>query len=291
MSSRYVRSSGSEEPNVEPWMEQDSKETNAEQQPEPNEELYEIQWQKPCKICRFRNRQMPPEENDERDDETHTPVNEMVEGYWRTRDEMDAMTRKHSKPGDFWYKALSLGKLHRPRFVEIFDKQLATFKCRNMDVKLKTNEWPSHFMGKTSHVESSDGTPVYPNIEDGTYTMYHLVETRYLLQPSEKIASEGGESNGILVDGCLRIGILHGKDGRAVFFYSSDDAALYLEPGWVMLKCQVLPFLRRQQGHKVKGKYCIKGDAEKHTTGTICPWIEIKQVIMLASDLPDFFRG
>ena len=142
----------------------------------------------------------------------------------------------------------------------------------------------AHFQTTTAELRDYQGRTFFPD-DNSNFTVFHMVELRHLVAGHERAPG----SLGILVDGFMRYGIVHG-DGIGVYGYASEPRDLFKNgDGWVFLELKVRPHLTKIK-HGSPGRYVLKSDQENSSIGGPCPDCEIVALHHMYRSLPEFLK-
>jgi len=236
-----------------------------------------------CKICVWRNIVLPGEQGD-MVDECHTPLAILQLYSKRAETNKLIMFAMHEEPPTIWKEICSTETLQSGSpFLQPNDhRSWFRFPLRNM--RPMSLEPSFHFQTQTDFVDDYEGRRVHRD-EDGHFTMYHYTKLEQLVRPSEK--SEG--SGGILNDGGMRYGCMHG-DGIGVYCHASRPYELFSGgDGWVMLELRCHGNLTRVKGGS-RGRYVIKSDQTSESEGAHCTDCEVVAMLHLYESLPNFMK-
>ena len=232
-------------------------------------------------ICVWRNIVLP---SDETVDECHTPL-ALLELSTRSEWNMKIMFASHEELPPLWKLICCTDKLQAgsPFWPPNDPRQWFRFPLRNMRPMSLSPSF--HFQTQTDYVDDYEGRRVHSDAE-GKFTMYHYSKLVNLVQPHEQ--SHG--SRGILKDGGMRYGDMHG-DGIGVYCHASRPYELFSEgDGWVMLELRCHSRLTRVKGRGSRGRYVIKSDQTSQSKGAHCTDCEVVAMLHLYESLPEFMK-
>ena len=222
---------------------------------------------------------MLPEADESPVGDFHTPVHEMHKT--RNEDAVRVQIAMHEEPTPLWKQVVLTNKLHAGVFVS-GNNRWYRYPTRNMR---PLGPMSSHFQTTTAFITGYYGTTVNMDINDGTYTVFHMA----LLTNLVSAHPQAPGSAGILVDAGMRNGSPHG-DGIGVYVYASPPFDLFTEGDqWCMLELKVRPCLTRVQGGS-RGRYVLKSDQSTGSVGAPCPDCQVMAVLHMYKSLPNFMK-
>lgn len=249
-----------------------------------------------CRICVWRNFVLPKETDDDIVDKCHTPL-ALLQLSSRSEANKFAM---HEELPSLWKEICNTFKLQRgspflpPQAASPMNApRLATSGCQPLrswfrfpmrNMRPMSLRLSAHFQAQTDHVDDYEGRRVQRDAE-GKFTVYHFTKLMNLVQPHEQSVGSGG----ILKDGGMRYGCMHG-DGIGVYCWASRPYELFSEgDGWVMLELRCHGSLTRVKG-RTRGKYVIKSDQTSQSEGAHCTDCEVVAMLHLYESLPEFMK-
>ena len=227
---------------------------------------------------------MLPEEKEELVDECHTPVALLQLSKKRSDMNKRIMLAMHEELPLIFLEICLTRKLHAgvPFSWPKAPKSWFRFPLRNM--RPMSPSPASHFQAETDYVVDYEGRLVQRDA-DGKFTMYHCTKLMNLVQPHEKSVGSGG----ILKDGGMHYGCVHG-DGIGVYCYASRPCELFCEgDGWVMLELRCHGCLTKVKGGS-RGRYVMKSDQTSQSEGAYCTDCEVVAMLHLYKSLPEFMK-
>ena len=237
-----------------------------------------------CSICTWRNIVLPEETGHDIVDECHTPLAFLQFSSQRSGMNKLIMFASHEEPPSLWKEICLTQKLQAGSRVSPPNDPRFWFRFPLRNMRPMSLRPSFHLQAQTEYVDDYEGCRVHSDAE-GKFTMYHMVKLKYLVQPHENSAG----SKGILKDGGMCYGCMHG-DGIGVYCYASRPYELYTEgDGWVMLELRCHGSLTRVKGGS-RGRYVIKSEQTSQSEGAPCTDCEVVAMLHLYKSLPEFMK-
>ena len=186
----------------------------------------------------------------------------------------------HETPSKLWIDILDTMKLYRASQVQGTDDiPWLRFGCRGM---VPISSTSSSHLHTAPYIEDWMGHRIWRDENDGTFTMYHMVELPYLVSHCPK----SPHSRGILVDGCMRYGCWN-DDGKpvGVYLHASEPWELIEDECFLELRVHgcVTPVETRH-----RGKYVLMSDQTADSYGAVCTDCEVTAMYIRKASAPLF---
>lgn len=233
----------------------------------------------PCPKCAWRNRVLPPDEEEDGEEECHTPLGHLhLSG--RSWPNIRIMFAMHEELPGLWRDICNTDKLNPGSFCTE-NKRWFRFPLRHMNRMSADPSLPLQAL--TEKIEDYERNIIHGGF--GYFTMYHCVNLQNLVRGHEK--SPG--SSGILCDGGMRYGCDHG-DGIGVYCHASRPDALFLEhDGRCFLELRCHRSLTKVEGGS-RGRYVLKSDQTTQSKGALCTDCQVVAMFHLYGSLPEFMK-
>jgi hypothetical protein len=236
-----------------------------------------------CRVCAWRNFVLSTDTNDDNFfEECHTPLGSL---QLSCRSEINKliMLASHEELPPLWKEICQTLKLRSGSPFVPPNAQRSWFRFPLHNMRPMSLRPSCHLQAQTDYVDDYEGCRVHSDA--GKFTMYHVTQLKYLVQPHDKLVGSGG----ILKDGGMCYGCKHG-DGIGVYCHARAPHECFSEgDGWVMLELRCYGSVTRVKAGS-RGRYVIKSDQTSQSEGAHCTDCEVVAMLHLYGSLPNFMK-